>query len=212
MQDGNSTDSKGSMEEAPAIVSSSAGSTSAQDGGEHAQTVGADTWSRSDPVLSRRSIRSYTEQPVAEETVRILLEAAMAAPSADDERPWHFIVVRDRQIREQIPDIHHYAHMVAQAPVAIVVCGDETLQKQPGCWVQDCSAATENILIEAQQLGLGAVWLGIYPVEGRVQSFRRLLKLPSHVTPLAIIAVGRPAERKEPSNRYDASRVHFDCW
>ena len=131
----------------------------------------------SDPVLARRSIRKYTDQPVSDESLRKLLEAAMAAPSAGDERPWHFVTIRDTQVRGCIPRIHPYADMVSQAQVAILVCGDESLQKQKGFWVQDCAAATENILIEAQQLSLGAVWLGIYPVQGRVEAFRVLLGL-----------------------------------
>ena len=108
-----------------------------------------------DPVLSRRSVREYTAQPVPDEMVHTLLKAAMAAPSAGDERPWHFIVIDDQQIKERIPEIHRSAHMAPNAPVAILVCGDENLQKHRGFWVQDCAAATENVLIEAQQLGLG---------------------------------------------------------
>jgi nitroreductase len=165
-----------------------------------------------DPVLSRRSVREYTDQPVSEETVRTLLRAAMAAPSAEDQRPWHFVVIRDHEIRAKIPQVHRFAHMISRAPVALLICGDETRQKQRGFWVQDCAAATENILIEAQQLGLGAVWLGVYPVEGRVQGFRRLLNIPDHVVPFALVVVGYPAKRKKPVDRYDASRVHQDSW
>ena len=141
-----------------------------------------------------------------------LLRAAMMAPSAGDERPWHFVVIHDRQIKEKIPQIHRFAPMAPDAPVALLVCGDENLQKHHGFWVQDCAAATENILIEAQQLGLGAVWLGVYPVEGRVQGFRRLLDIPEHVIPFSLVLAGHPAEQKKPADRYDESRVHTDCW
>lgn len=165
-----------------------------------------------DPVLSRTNVRDYTEQPVSDEAVSMLLKAAMAAPSADDERPWHFVVVRDRRIREKILEVHRFAHMIPQAPVALLVCGDETLQKEKGFWVQDCAAATENILIEAQQLGLGTVWLGVYPVEGRVQGLQHLFGIPQHVIPFALVAVGYPANHKQPVDRYDASRVHVDNW
>jgi nitroreductase len=164
------------------------------------------------PVLSRRTIREYTEQPVSDEMVCRLLKAAMAAPSAGDERPWHFVVICDRQIREKIPEIHRFAHMAPCAPVALLVCGDENLQKHFGFWVQDCAAATENILIEAQELGLGAIWLGVYPIEGRVQGFRRLLNIPEHVIPFALVLAGYPAEHKKPADRYDHSRVHRDSW
>jgi nitroreductase len=163
-------------------------------------------------ILARINIRSYTDRSVSQECVRELLQAAMAAHSAGDERPWHFVVVEDLKIRERIADMHPFAHTVLEAPIAIVVCGDQTLQKHSGFWVQDCAAATQNILIEAQTMGLGAMWLGIYPVEGRVQNFRKLLDLPSHVIPFALTPVGYPAEQNSPRCRYDESRVHFDRW
>ena len=165
-----------------------------------------------DPVLSRRSIRKYAEQPVSEEHVLLVLKAAMSAHSADDERPWHFVVIRDRELRTRIAEIHPHAFMISKAPLSILVCGDESLQKIPEFWVQDCAAATENILIESQQLGLGAVWLGIYPIEGRVYSFRNLLKIPEHINPFALVVIGHPAEYKEAAERFDKTRVHYDYW
>ena len=125
-----------------------------------------------DPVLSRTSIRSYTPQPLAEETIHALLQAAMAAHSAGDQRPWQFVVIQDQAVRDRIAEMDPFAHMVPLVPAVLLVCGDQTLQKHQGFWVQDFAAATENILIEAQVLGLGAVWLGVYPIEGRVQSLR----------------------------------------
>jgi nitroreductase len=136
----------------------------------------------------------------------------MAAHSAGDERPWHFVVLEDAATRERIADSHPFAHIVPQAPVAVLVCGDLTLQKHPGFWVQDRAAATESILIEAQSLGLGAIWLGIYPVEDRVRTFRKLLDLPSHVVPFALTPIGYSAEQIESRSRYDGSRVHFGRW
>ena len=165
-----------------------------------------------DIVLTEMNIGSYSDQAVCPELVRKLLQAAMAASSAGDQRPWHFVVVEDRETRERMADIHPFAHMLPQAPVAILVCGDPTLQKHAGLWVQDCAAATENILIEARALSLGAVWLRIYPSEGRVQNFRKLLDVPPHVIPFALIPVGYPAEKSEPKCRYDELRVHFDRW
>ena len=165
-----------------------------------------------DPVLTRRSIRKYIDQPISNNKLEILLKAAMAAHSADDERPWHFLVIKDEQIREQVSEIHPSAYMVTNAPVIIIICGDKTLQKLHGFWVQDCSAATENILIEAKQLGIGSVWLGIYPIEGRVESFRRLLDIPEHVIPFALVALGYPGEYKKPIERFDKTRVHYDKW
>ncbi len=165
-----------------------------------------------DAILSRRSIRRYTEQPVSDETIKELLEAAMSAPSAGDEQPWHFLVIRERQILNEIPKYHQYSHMLKDAPVAIMVCGDKRLQKYEGYWVQDCSAATENILIAAQAKGLGAVWLGLFPIEDRVIALRKLLNIPEEVTPLSLISIGYPAEEKPRSNRYDTSRIHQNMW
>ena len=165
-----------------------------------------------DPVLSRRSIRKYTDEPVAHDQLLLLVRAAMAAPSADDERPWHFIVITDHDIRNRIPDIHPFAYIAVSAPAVIIVCGDESLQKLQGFWIQDCAAATENILIEAQQLGLGAVWLGIFPVEGRVEGFRRLLDMPDNIIPFSLVVLGYPAEYREPADRFDESRLHFNRW
>ena len=165
-----------------------------------------------DAILSRRSIRRYTEQKVSDEMIKELLEAAMSAPSAGNEQPWHFIVIRDRQILNEIPNYHPYSQMLKQAPVAIMVCGDERLQKYEGYWVQDCSAATENILIAAQAKGLGGVWLGVYPVEDRVAGLRKLLGIPEEVITFSLVSIGYPAEQKPGSDRYDDSRVHHDRW
>jgi len=165
-----------------------------------------------DPVLTRRSIRKYTGEPVADESVERLLRAAMAAPSAGDQRPWQFVVVRDRAMLAAITEVHPYARMLPQAAVAIVVCGDTRLEKWPQFWEQDCAAATENTLVEAEALGLGAVWLGVHPVLERVDGLRRLLGVPEHVVPFAIVAVGHPARRKPPGERFDAARVHRERW
>ncbi|GAB6158429.1 nitroreductase family protein [Desulfotomaculum varum] len=163
-------------------------------------------------ILARRSIRKYTSEPVSEQDIRDLLAAAMAAPSAGNQQPWHFVVIDDRKILNEIPGFHPYAHMLKEAPVAILVCGDESLEKFKGYWVQDCSAATQNILIAVQEKGLGAVWLGIYPTEERVQGLRRLLNIPQHIIPFSLVALGHPAEHKEPANRYNESRIHRNKW
>jgi nitroreductase len=167
----------------------------------------------SDPVLDRRSIRKYTDQPVSDDHVETLLQAAMSAPSAGNQQPWHFVVIRDRAVLDAVPGFHPYARMMIKAPVAILVCGDESLEKSRGFWVEDVSAATENVLIEAQELGLGSVWLGLYPREDRVRKMRALVAgMPDHVIPFALLPVGYPAETKKPSHRYHAERVHHDRW
>jgi nitroreductase len=165
-----------------------------------------------DPVLSRRSIRKYTDEPVGDDVVERLLRAAMAAPSAGNQQPWQFIVIRDPEVLEKIPDVHPYSSMVPGAPLAILICGDRAKERWPQYWEQDCSAATENLLIAAAQLGLGAVWLGVHPLEERVDGMRALLCIPRTITPFSLVPVGWPAEHKEPSDRYEPHRVHLDRW
>jgi len=164
-----------------------------------------------DPVLARRSIRAYTDEPVSDDQVERLLRAAMAAPSAGNQQPWEFVVVRDRETLAAVPSFHPYARVLERTPVAIVVCG-RAAGRWPQFWGQDCAAAVENVLIEAQLLGLGAVWLGVHPLEERVVGLRRLLGMPDDVIPFAVVAVGHPAERKSPSDRYDPGRVHAERW
>ena len=163
-------------------------------------------------ILTRRSVRKYTTDPVGEETIKGLLEAAMAAPSAGNQQPWHFIVIRDRAILDEIPNVHPYAQMVKEAPVAIVVCGDERSAKYKDFWPQDCAAATENLLLAAHASSLGAVWGGVYPSEERVSPIRELLHIPEQIFPFSLIAIGYPDEDKRPAQRFDASRVCADRW
>ncbi len=159
-------------------------------------------------IFTRRSIRSYTDEPVSEEEIRTLLEAGMSAPSARDRQPWHFIVVDRRERLNQIMEVHPYSKMLAEAPLAIVVCGDTEVS--PHYWQQDCSAATENILLAARALGLGSVWLGVYPK--RAEPIHKLFNLPAHIQPLCIIAIGHPAEEKGRVDRYDEAKVHHNTW
>jgi len=163
-------------------------------------------------ILSRRSIRRYTDQPLPETLITGLLKAAMSAPSAGNQQPWQFVVINERGILDKIAQFHPYARMLLEAPAAILVCGDLKLETSKGYWVQDCSAATQNLLLAAHASGLGAVWLGVYPREERVVALRTLLGLPEHIAPLALVAVGYPAETKPPSNRYDAARVRYNRW
>ncbi len=163
-------------------------------------------------IHTRRSIRRFTGEPVSEETVKTLLAAAMAAPSAGNQQPWHFVVARDPQLRERIPSAHPYAQMATQAPVVIVVCGDVAHEKNKGFWIQDCAAATENLLLAARALDLGAVWCGVYPREDRVRALQSLLHLPKTVIPLALVPIGHPGEEKSHEDRYDPSRVHAERW
>ncbi len=163
-------------------------------------------------IMTRRSIRKYTGEAVTDEQVETLLRAAMAAPSAANKQPWHFVVVRDQELREAFTEFHPHAAMLKEASVGVLVCGDTELGLEGGYWVQDCSAALENLLLAANALGLGAVWLGIMPRAERVTQARALFGLPDHVVPLGMVSVGHPAEAKEPADRYQAERVHQERW
>lgn len=165
-----------------------------------------------DSIFRRRSIRKYTSENVSDEQLEQILRAGMAAPSAGNEQPWHFVIIRDRAILDGIREFHRYARMLAQAPCAVAVCADTTHNKYESFWVQDCAAATENMLIEAQELGLGAVWLGIYSIAEYVQKLTPLLGLPASITPFCIVSIGHPAETVEPADRFDPSRIHQDKW
>ena len=140
------------------------------------------------------------------------VRAGMNAPSAGNQQHWRFVIVTERSILDKIPGIHPYAEMLKQAPAAILVCGDLDLESHKGYWVQDCSACTENILLEIADQGFGGVWLGVYPREDRVEGLRKLLSIPENVVPLALIAVGYPAEQKPPKNEFDKSRIRYNSW
>ncbi len=163
-------------------------------------------------IHTRRSIRKYTPQPVSDGDIRKILEAAMMAPSAGNAQPWQFIVVRDREKLDTLKNINPFAKMADEAPLGILLCGDLSLEKYEGFWVQDCSAAEQNLLLAAHGLGLGAVWTGIYPKEERVKGFRQLFALPEKVIPLAFTVIGYPDQEIPSESRYKAERVHYDQW
>jgi nitroreductase len=163
-------------------------------------------------IFSRRSVRIYTPKAVPREMVLDIVRAAMYAPSAGNERPWHFIVLTDRALLDEIPKFHPYATMLKHASTAVLVCGDVTLEKHEGYWVLDCAAATQTVLLAAHAKGLGCVWCGVYPTKDRVEGLRKLLKLPEHIVPFSLIPLGFPAEEKQPVDRFDASRIHDNRW
>jgi len=163
-------------------------------------------------IITRRSIRHYTPQQVSEELVMKLLQAAMMAPSAANGQSWEFVVITDRGLLDEVPNAHPYAAMAREASLAILVCGDTRREHSPGYWIQDCSAAMENLLLAAHALGLGAVWTGIFPVEERVAAIRKLCGLPGHILPLGLAPIGYPAEQRPQPERYDAARVHRNRW
>lgn len=148
-------------------------------------------------IYSRRSVRSFSAEPVAGELIEKLVAAAMQAPSAGNQQPWHFIVVTDRQKLDEIPSFHPYCKMVNQVSMAIVVCGDARDKKWPDLWPQDCSAAVQNLLLAARAEGLGAVWTGVYPFEERMAGCRKLFNIPQEVFPFAVIPIGYPKDKEQ---------------
>lgn len=165
-------------------------------------------------IMSRKSVRKYFQKEVPDKLIKKLLECAMQAPSAVNEQPWEFIVVRDKELLGKIPSVSRFAGMVPQASAAIIVCMNKKRENlfAKGYIEQDCSAATENILLAANALGLGAVWTGLHPNEKKVDGVRGLFGIPPHVTPLCIIPVGYPAEKKPAGKRFSEERIHKDRW
>ena len=174
-------------------------------------------------IASRKSVRSYTDQPVSDEQVETMLRAAMSAPTGMNVQPWRFVVVRDQAVKDKLAG--GFNKMIAQAPVVFVVCGETTLMRKPqgqpdaeavevenGNWTQDCSAATENLLLAAEALGLGAVWTAAYPYEARVNPIREALGLPENVTPLCVVPCGYPAGDDQPKDKWKPENIHYDKW
>ncbi len=162
-------------------------------------------------ILQRRSIRKYLDQPIEEEKIEQLLKAAMAAPSAMNRQPWEFVVIRDQEILEKIHKTLTFGIM--QAPLAIVVCGNLSgigKKLTNSFWVQDCSAATQNILLAATGLGLGSVWCGVHPIYTYEKNISTFLGLPEGIKPLNVIFIGYPAEKKEARTQYNPDCVHYD--
>ena len=165
-------------------------------------------------IFGRRSVRAYTNAQVDDDTLRLLLEAAMAAPSAVAKDPWRFVVVRQQSTLAAIASALPNGRFLAKAAVGIAVVGDIEVahDRQLSYLLQGCSAAIENLLVAANILGLGACWLGVHPREDRIKRIREVLCLPDNILPVAMISVGYPAERKEPRTRYSDRYVHHERW
>jgi len=165
-----------------------------------------------DAILKRRSIRRYSGEPVNKSEVDLLLKAAMYAPSARNQQPWHFIIIDERSILDEIVKIHPYAGMLRGAELAVLVCGNEDLELSSGYWPVDCAAATQNLLLAAHALGLGAVWLGVYPRHERQKGIQELFDLPHRVHPFSLISIGHPAEEKALPERFKEDRIKYNRW
>lgn len=165
-------------------------------------------------ILTRSSIREFTNEPVSRTTLDSLCRAAMAAPTAMDKRPWKFVVIDDKAVLQELAQALPYAKALKTATAAIAVCGDPTLideQHRPTeWWVEDCSAATENLLLAAHSLGLGAVWLGVYPTDVQVSSVREVLKLPENLKPLNVVALGHPKGKAQPKDKYVKDNIRYN--
>jgi nitroreductase len=163
-------------------------------------------------ILSRRSIRQYTNEVISHEIIDKLLTAAMQAPSARDTQSWHFIVIEDKNILKDISQVHPYADMLRHAPLAIAVCGDFHLEESAEYLALNCAAATMNILLAAHSFGLGAVWLGIHPRRKRIKDLREVLNLPENIIPITLIAIGHPKESKDKIDRFDPNKIRYNQW
>lgn len=166
-------------------------------------------------IATRTSIRDFQETPIEEAKVEKILRAGMAAPSAINKQPWSFTVVNDKALLQQIADSAQNAKMAAKAPMAIVVCGDMEKAIEGDArdfWIQDCSAATENILLAAHALGLGAVWTGFYPNLERAKMLAGILNIPSTQIVLCVIPMGYPAESPAPKDKWNTENVHYNVW
>lgn len=166
-------------------------------------------------IFRRTSIRNYTNQQVTKEQIEMLLKAGMAAPSAKNVQPWEFIVVQNKETLSKITEFHPYASMLKEAPLAIVICGNESKINIGGIeelWTQDCAAATQNILLEVTELDLGGVWLAVYPKKDIMNNLAELLILPDHIIPFSIISIGYPAEDIKPKDKFNHDKIHYEKW
>ena len=161
-------------------------------------------------INERKSVRSFIkDKAVLSEDIETLLRAGMAAPSGKDVRPWEFVVINDRSVLDAMASELRNAKMLEDAPMAIVVCGDSI---KSFYWYLDCAAATQNILLAAEAIGLGAVWTAAYPYEDRMEVVTRYLELPSNILPLVVIPMGYPSGENSPKDKFDESRIHYNVF
>ena len=166
-------------------------------------------------IMTRTSIRSFTDRAVSDDTIEMLLRAGMAAPTAVNKQPWHFVVVTDRAVMDSLGGNGRQSQMWKESPLAIAVCGDMDKALEglaQAFWVQDCSAATENILLAAHALGLGAVWTGCYPMVERMTNVSQVLNLPDNLVPLCVIVMGYPNEQPEPKDKWKPENVTYNMF
>lgn len=163
-------------------------------------------------IIERRSIRKFTKEDISDSIIMDILKSAMYAPSGGNAQPWDFFITKDKAIIQGLKETSPYAGPLGTATCAIVVCGNKSKERFDGLWVQDCSAATQNILLSAHSHGIGTTWLGIYPEMTRVKAVRDIMGAPEDITPLSIIALGYPDEFKDVPDRFAEDNIHFDKW
>ncbi len=160
-------------------------------------------------IFQRKSVRSYTDQPVSVETLTTLVKAGMAAPTGMNRQPWEFYVVQDKAVMAKLSAEIPNAKMLKEAQAAIVVIGNPEVS---GMWFLDCSAAAENILLAAESMGLGAVWTAGYPYEDRMNAIAKALSIPLPYRPLCLIPIGYPKGPQTPKNKWVESKMHLNKW
>jgi nitroreductase len=163
-------------------------------------------------IHSRKSVRKYLNKPVTKEQLEILLRAGMASPTAADKRPWAYVAVTERAMLDTLSFSSRGSRHLQGAAAAIVVCGDTRKGLKSDVWVQDCSASSENILLAAEAIGLGAVWCGIYLNPEPTAYVKRVLGLPPEVIPLNIISIGWPTGEEKPKDKWDPTNIHWNKW
>ena len=165
-----------------------------------------------DNIFARKSVRSYTDEPVSPEQVETILKAAMAAPSGMNMQPWRFVVVTDKKVKDKLAV--GFNKMIAKAPVVIIVCGKTTnkLGAPNKNWTADCAASTENLLLAVEALGLGAVWTACYPYEDRMNPTVEALGLPENISPYCIVPIGHPAGNDKPKDKWNPENIHYEKW
>ncbi len=166
-------------------------------------------------IFNRKSVRHFTDEKVSEQQLSLLCRAAMAAPTAVNKQPWAFVAIDNRAILDSLAEVLPYAKMLKKATAAVVVCGDLTRAAEgykQAYWIQDCSAATENLLLAAESMGLGAVWTGVHPNNEREDLVRNTLNIPTNQIPLNVIAIGYPTGEDQPKDKWDESKIHWNNW
>lgn len=183
---------------------------SAMPGNGYAQESGVDFF---DVINKRHSVRAYTEEAISNEDIESLLRSAMRAPSAANEQPWEFVVIRDKAILEKVGGINSWARYANKAPVAILVCLNEQKEKEKGMGILDIGMCSENIMLAATAMGIGSVFTGIYPYKDRMDGFRKLCNLPDYIEPIGLIILGKPKiEDKSGTDRFNPAAIHQNTW